>query len=81
MTPNLLRFNLKGQLISSDLSEYIHFKCSGEGEHRTCEIDQDNLDLKISDPSQILQPSDDGTIQSYGTVSLTALVCVAVEQR
>ena len=66
--PRLLRFNTKGQVISSDLSEYIKFKCDGSGKGKSCEIDQTNM--KISSIAELYQPSDDGTVQSYGTVRL-----------
>jgi hypothetical protein len=70
--PNLLRFNLKGQLTSSDLGDYIKFKCTGEGDDRTCDIDQTNLE--VSNIGEFYQPSSDGTIQSYGTVSNFSIV-------
>lgn len=75
MIPNLLRFNLKGELISSDFSEYVKFKCTGEGADRSCDLDSSNMDL--TNIEELYKPSDEGTIQSYGTVGwiLFCAVC------
>ena len=70
--PSLIRFNAKGQVISGDLSDYIKFKCKGKGKGKTCEIDQENM--KLSNIEELYQPSDDGTIQSYGTVRLNIFI-------
>lgn len=64
--PSLLRFNLKGEVVSSDLSEYIKFTCHGVGKDKTCSIDDSNTDL--TDMNKLLEPSSSDSIQSYGTV-------------
>lgn len=45
-----------------------------EREKETCEIDQENM--KLSNIEELYQPSDDGTIQSYGTVRLKFLFSI-----
>lgn len=64
--PSLLRFNLKGEVVSSDLSDYIKFTCHGVGKDKTCSIDDSNTDL--TDMNKLLEPSSSDSIQSYGTV-------------
>lgn len=66
--PGLVRFNTKGQLVSSDLSDYIKFRCEGDGAARSCEINQSNLD--IWDFGALLYPASTESIHSYAAVRL-----------
>lgn len=64
--PNLLRFNAKGEMVSSDLSEYIVFNCTGHGKDRSCKLDQENL--KVTEIQELYSPSTGDNIQSYASV-------------
>lgn len=75
----MLRFNLKGELTSSDLSDYIKFTCHGVGKDKSCTIDDSDtsIDSYIKDYNKLLESSSDDSIQSYGTVSLH-IVCTII---
>jgi DNA repair ATPase RecN len=49
-------------VISSDLSEYVKFHCTGEGKDRTCAVESDSLKFTPSFEAS------DGSVQEYGVV-------------
>jgi hypothetical protein len=54
--PNLLRFNAKGEIVSSDISSYFNFECRGIRGNKTCHIDKDSYKIP-SDPTTLTDES------------------------
>jgi hypothetical protein len=66
--PDLIRINRKGKQVSSNLGDFVKFKCDGAGKDRKC-----HSDIKMSELATDIKAgsSSDDSIVSYLEVNIS----------